>query len=134
MLSWPRGRSETIRVTWDATRIEQVMDNLLQNSLRYTDAPGRIEVDWQASGQRLRLTVDDSAPGVPTPELPHLFEPLYRADAARLRETGGSGLGLAICAAIVQAHGGHIGAGPSPLGGLRVSLELPLDADQRGPA
>ncbi|WP_284614367.1 ATP-binding protein [Aquabacterium humicola] len=117
-------------VRWDAGRIGQLLGNLLQNSLRYTDAPGRIELALQRSGERVRITLDDSAPGVPAAELPRLFEPLYRAGRARDRESGGSGLGLAICAAIVQAHQGRIEALPSPLGGLRITVELPLDASK----
>ncbi len=67
------------------------------------------------------------------PELPRIFERLYRAEASRARtlgDSGGSGLGLAICRAIVQAHGGHIGAEASPLGGLRIHLTLPLLENQ----
>jgi two-component system, OmpR family, sensor histidine kinase BaeS len=65
---------------------------------------------------------------VPAADLPRLFEPLYRADAARSRHRGGSGLGLAICDAIARSHGGGIEAGLSTLGGLRVRIELPLSA------
>jgi two-component system sensor histidine kinase BaeS len=58
--------------------------------------------------------------------LPRLFEPLFRADASRSRQSGGSGLGLAICQALVRSHGGRITAAASPLGGLRVAAHLPL--------
>lgn len=117
-------------VRWDAARIEQLLGNLLQNSLRYTDAPGAIELAWRVERGQLHLSVDDSAPGVDAADLPRLFEPLYRADAARSRERGGSGLGLAICAAIVQSHGGSIAARGSALGGLRIELVLPCEADE----
>lgn len=121
--------------TWDGDRITQLLTNLLHNSLHYTDAPGRVQVrvaqraESLPDGPRpgLRLTVDDSPPGVPAAELPRLFEPLYRADPARRRGPGGSGLGLAICRAIVDGHGGRIGATASELGGLCVDLWLPLD-------
>jgi two-component system sensor histidine kinase BaeS len=75
----------------------------LENSLRYTDKPGRIEVTLKETAGRVALSVSDSAPGVPAEDLSRLFEPLYRADAVRSRHTGGSGLGLAIAQAIVQA-------------------------------
>ena len=117
-----------IPVRWDAARIEQLLGNLLQNSMRYTSAPGRIEVAWRAEAQTLHLSLDDSAPGVPPNDLARLFEPLYRTDAARNRHHGGSGLGLAICEAIVRAHGGRITARDSTLGGLRIEIELPLAA------
>ena len=64
-------------------------------------------------------------------DLQRVFEPLFRADAARSRRNGGSGLGLAICAAIAQAHGGTIRASLSPLGGLRVDVTLPMRAQAR---
>jgi two-component system, OmpR family, sensor histidine kinase BaeS len=123
--------ASTAAVVWDNTRIEQLLGNLLENSLRYTDAPGQVLLTRSRTPERMQIDIDDSAPGVPASDMPRLFEPLYRADAARSRHRGGSGLGLAICEAIVRSHGGHISASPSALGGLRVSISLPLVA---GPA
>jgi two-component system, OmpR family, sensor histidine kinase BaeS len=117
-----------LQVTWDADRIEQLLSNLLENSLRYTDAPGRVQLRLQADGGTVRVWVDDSAPGVPEAHLAQLFEPLYRGDAARARHNGGSGLGLAICEAIARAHDGQLSASASALGGLCISLTLPLNA------
>lgn len=117
----------TLPVHWDEGRIEQLLVNLLENSLRYTDAPGRISLGLHAQGRQVSLIVDDSAPGVAAADLPHLFDPLFRADAARSRERGGSGLGLAICAALARAHGGRVRAGASALGGLCVTVDLPAD-------
>jgi two-component system sensor histidine kinase BaeS len=115
---------------WDPQRIDQLLSNLLENSLRYTDAPGRVAVHLAAGGPgNVTLRIEDSAPGVPEADHAHLFEPLYRADASRSRRLGGSGLGLAICRAIVRSHGGQIEAGSSPLGGLRVVVTLPLHAE-----
>jgi two-component system, OmpR family, sensor histidine kinase BaeS len=118
--------ASALSVTWDGTRITQLLSNLLDNSLRYTDAPGRIVLLMQRKGEHMLIDIDDSAPGVPGVDLPRLFEPLYRADAARHRHRGGSGLGLAICEAIVRSHGGQITASASTLGGLRVHIQLPL--------
>jgi two-component system sensor histidine kinase BaeS len=115
-------------VRWDESRIEQLLSNLLENSLRYTDSPGRIVLQLRRRGDTVQIALDDTAPGVPTADLPRVFEPLYRADAARSRVRGGSGLGLAICEAIAKAHGGRIVATASPLGGLRVELDLPATA------
>jgi two-component system sensor histidine kinase BaeS len=112
----------------DAARIAQLLGNLLENSLRYTDAPGRVDVAVTVDGTDVRLSVSDSAPGAEAADLARLFEPLYRADEARGRHTGGSGLGLAICEAIAQSHSGRIGAQPSALGGLLVSVVLPIEA------
>jgi len=118
--------SQAAPVCWDPVRIEQLLDNLLENSMRYTDAPGRLRLTMQCDADTVTVTIDDSAPGVPIDELPRLFEPLYRADPARSRAHGGSGLGLSICKAIAQAHEGSIDAGLSLLGGLQVRVRLPV--------
>ena len=74
----------------------------------------------------VRVTVEDSLPGVPDDALPKLFDRLYRVDPSRNRATGAAGLGLAICASIAKAHDGTISARHSPLGGVAIDLELPL--------
>ena len=118
-----------LRADWDRQRIDQLLANLLENSIQYTDAPGRVRLTLGADdGQTATLRVDDSAPGVPQEDLAHVFEPLYRADPSRSRQSGGSGLGLAICQAIVRSHGGSIVAQSSALGGLCVVVRLPLKA------
>jgi two-component system sensor histidine kinase BaeS len=109
----------------DETRLAQVFANLMQNSLRYTDAPGRIAIRLRREGNRAVLDWQDSAPGVAVDELPRLTERLYRVEASRSRVSGGSGLGLAIARAIVEGHGGRLVAAASPLGGLGIRLELP---------
>ena len=112
---------------WDWGRIEQLLSNLLENSLRYTSSPGQIQVRWRLQQEVVLLTVEDSTPGVAAEHLHRLFEPLFRLDIARTR-TGqhGSGLGLSIVRAIVQAHQGKVQAKPSPLGGLTIEVALPL--------
>jgi len=114
------------RVDGDAGRLTQMLGNLLENSYRYTEAGGECRLELATDGSLARITLDDSAPGVPDPALPHLFERLYRVDASRGREHGGAGLGLAIAANIVAAHEGRIRASHSPLGGLRIEIDLPL--------
>jgi two-component system sensor histidine kinase BaeS len=119
-----------LMVRWDAKRIEQLLGNLLDNSLRYTDAPGNIIVRLRSEDRgNVRIEVEDTAPGVSADDLPRLFEPLFRADASRGRETGGSGLGLAICEQIAKAHHGTIRAYASTLGGVWSQLELPRLGD-----
>jgi two-component system sensor histidine kinase BaeS len=112
----------------DPGRLTQVLGNLLENSVRYTDAGGRIAVSLARDAGHAVLVVEDSAPGVPAGQHAAIFDRLYRVDAARTRERGGSGLGLSICKALAEAHGGSIAAAPSPLGGLRITLRLPLAA------
>ncbi len=118
------------RVLGEARKLSQVWINLLENTLAYTDAGGRLAVEArierEAGAPVLVVQLDDSAPGVAEDELPRLFERLFRAEASRNRALGGSGLGLAICRAIVDAHGGDIDAQASPLGGLRIVITLPL--------
>ena len=89
---------------------------------------GRIKVALVPGRGHATLTIDDSAPGVPDGAHQRIFERLYRADQARGKTggAGGSGLGLAICQALLAAHGGAIEAAPSPLGGLALSIRLPL--------
>jgi two-component system sensor histidine kinase BaeS len=109
----------------DETRLGQVFANLMQNSLRYTDPPGRISVVLKREGDQAVLEWHDSAPGVAAEDLPHLTERLYRVEASRSRAGGGSGLGLAIARAIVEGHGGTLTATASPLGGLGIRLVFP---------
>src|SRR5207253_709884 len=82
--------------------------NLLENSLRYTDAGGRVRIVARRHAGKMRIVVEDSDPGVPAQAMPHLFERFYRVDGSRSRANGGAGLGLAICRSIVEAHDGEI--------------------------
>jgi two-component system sensor histidine kinase BaeS len=120
-----------VMVRWDAKRIEQLVGNLLNNSLRYTDAPGQVRVRLlSGEDNKVVMEVQDTAPGVSENDLLRIFEPLYRTDAARGRSNGGSGLGLAICEQIVKAHHGVIRAEASALGGVLFHLELPRLGDE----
>jgi two-component system sensor histidine kinase BaeS len=114
--------SSRVMVNGDEGRLSQVFGNLLQNSLRYTDAPGVLAVRMEPDA---RVVWEDSAPGVPEADLARLTERLYRVDGSRSRAGGGSGLGLAIARAIVEAHGGTLAASASPRGGLRIELSFP---------
>lgn len=131
VLTLPAQNAAALPVQWDFGRIEQLLANLITNSLRYTDAPGVITVDWQRQGQDVVLTVDDSKPGVSPEDLKELFEPLFRADRARQRgptaDGGGSGLGLAIVRSIAHAHGGTVQASHAAAGGLRMTVRLPTN-------
>lgn len=112
-------------VNGDRQRLLQLFSNLLENSVRYTDEGGRIEITAHVAGHLIRVFIDDSPPGVSRENCARLFERLYRVDASRSRRRGGSGLGLAICQSIVTAHEGTLTAQPSPLGGLRIGIALP---------
>jgi two-component system sensor histidine kinase BaeS len=110
----------------DWGRLEQLFANLLENSLRYTDAGGETAVNLALSNSHIIIKFQDSAPGVPERNLDRLFERLYRVEGSRSRTSGGAGLGLAICKNIVEAHEGSISAHQSPLGGLLIRISLPL--------
>jgi two-component system sensor histidine kinase BaeS len=115
-----------VSILGDADRLRQLFSNLLENTLRYADAPGTLKVGQERTGSRLILFFEDSGPGVPEEALGRLFDRLYRADRSRSRTHGGSGLGLSICKSIVAALAGEIRALNGNSGGLRVEVELPL--------
>ncbi|WP_028583870.1 ATP-binding protein [Desulfogranum mediterraneum] len=112
-------------VVGDGQRLQQLIANLLINSLKFTDQGGLVEVTASHQPPWVEVRIEDSPPGVPGQALPKLFDHLYRVEASRNRAMGGAGLGLAICRQIVLAHEGSITAGHSPLGGLKITVRLP---------
>lgn len=125
-LDVPAAPSHATMVKGDAQRLRQVMQNLLENTLRYTDAGGTLRVHVHQEDDWQQIDVQDSAPGVPETMLPRIFDRLFRVDASRSRAQGGAGLGLSLCQTIVAAHGGTIEARHSPLGGLWIAIRLPV--------
>jgi two-component system, OmpR family, sensor histidine kinase BaeS len=110
----------------DPKRIEQLCNNLFENAINYTHASGRIELRLGVEGDQVIISLDDSAPGVPVEQQELIFERLHRVEASRSRATGGAGLGLAICKNIVAAHQGTISASSASLGGVKITVCLPL--------
>src|SRR5690554_2871889 len=110
----------------DPQRLHQLFLNLLQNSLNYTHAPGQVRMQMQREAEHLIITIEDTAPGVDPSLHEKLFERLYRAESSRNRATGGAGLGLTLCRNIVEAHEGDIHITNSQLGGLTVTVTLPM--------
>lgn len=96
-------------VEGDRERLRELADNLASNALRHAAPGGRIRVTLKAEEADVRLTVQNDGLPIPPEDLPHLFEPFYRGDRSRSRESGGTGLGLAIVRAAAQAHGGSCG-------------------------
>ncbi len=109
----------------DRGRLRQVLDNLLGNSLRYTDSGGVTRVVARRAGAWIQVSVEDTAPGVKPEALVRLFDRFYRVETSRSRAKGGAGLGLAICRNIVEAHHGSIQARAADAGGLAVEIRLP---------
>ncbi|HMV29273.1 MAG TPA: ATP-binding protein, partial [Anaerolineales bacterium] len=110
----------------DPSRFAQVLNNILDNALRYTPEGGRVELKTQLTENRIQLSVKDSGEGVSSEEAQHLFDRFYRVSESRNRNDGGSGLGLAIAKSIVEMHKGRIWAESEKGKGLRVVIELPV--------
>ena len=112
----------------DAMRVGQLLDNILNNARRYTQAPGTIKLSVKSDDKKhVIIRVDDSNNCPPEPARKKLFDRFYREDQSRARASGGSGLGLSICKLIVEAHNGKIMAEPSTMGGLAMIIKLPLE-------
>jgi signal transduction histidine kinase len=111
----------------DPARAVQILTNLLVNALRYTPAPGRVEVAVSREEAKVALRVTDSGVGLTPEQLAHIFERFYRVDKSRSRAFGGSGIGLTIAQSLAQAMGGEIRAESAGLGqGSSFILTLPL--------
>jgi two-component system, OmpR family, phosphate regulon sensor histidine kinase PhoR len=107
-------------------RLEQVMFNLLENSVAYSNPPRSVLLAAALHDGQMEVRVADNGIGIPPNDLPHVFERFYRVDKGRSRTSGGTGLGLSIVKHIVQSHGGSVHA-ESVLGvGTTVVLRLPL--------
>ena len=114
-----------VYVCADADRLAQLFDNILENTRRYTDQGGSLEIALASRKGWATVDFKDSAPGVTEEDREKLFDRLYRVEGSRSRSTGGAGLGLAICRNIVEAHGGTIEALHSPFGGVWIRIALP---------
>ena len=110
----------------DKFRMEQVLNNLLENAVKFTPEGGRINISVAAADSQMVIRVADTGVGIPPADLPHVFEQFYRVEKARSREAGGTGLGLSIVKHLVSLHGGSVEA-ESILGkGATIILRLPL--------
>ena len=102
--------------------LKRALSNLLDNAVKYGK---QARAAIQSTPNAIEITIDDEGPGIPEDELKRVFEPFYRVEASRSRDTGGIGLGLAIALSIVQGHGGWITLTNRPEGGLRATVVLP---------
>jgi two-component system sensor histidine kinase CpxA len=108
----------------DAELLTRALSNLLRNAVRYAGECGPITVCAQREQDKVKITVADRGPGVPANDLPRLFDPFYRADASRDRETGGVGLGLAIVKTCIESCGGAVACRNLEPAGLEVTIRL----------
>jgi two-component system sensor histidine kinase BaeS len=110
----------------DKERLQQILDNLMQNALRYTPENGTISVVLQRQGNSAIFSVHNNGPSIPPEVLEHLFERFYRGDKARDRASGGTGLGLAIARKLAETHGGTLIGENHPEGGVVFKLVMPV--------
>ena len=122
-------------VRGNVSLLHSAVENVVRNAIRYTQEQTTVEIEMAseetASGPEVVLSVSDAGPGVPPDALGKMFEPFYRLDDARGRQTGGVGLGLAITERAVRFHRGKVSAHNRAEGGLRVEIRLPLISDGR---
>jgi len=109
----------------DDEAVRQILDNLVDNALKYTPAGGAVRVRWGCDGDQVFLQVEDTGIGIPEAELPRIFERFYRVDKARSRELGGTGLGLSIVKHLAQAMDGSVSAKSKVGDGTTFTVRFP---------
>jgi len=119
-------------VSIDRDRFDQVLDNIVSNSLKYTPKHGIITVSASVdrNAQQVNFLLQDNGSGIAARELPNIFDRFYRVDKARSRQLGGTGLGLSIAREIVMAHGGEIVVESGPEEGTTVRISLPVEGGE----
>ncbi len=115
-----------VRAFIDSDRMQQVLHNLLENAIRYTEAGGKVRVRLTSAPGEARIEVSDTGIGIPEANLPHVFERFFRSDRARRVHPGGSGLGLSIVRWIVEAHKGTVSVRSAVGKGTTFTVVLPL--------
>ena len=113
-------------ISADENRLQEVLYNLLDNAVKYSEPGGVVSLRAEIEGDRVRISVSDQGVGIREADLPRIFERFYRADKGRSRELGGTGLGLSIVKHIVQLHGGTVEARSEPGEGTTISVLLPV--------
>ena len=123
-----RPNCDTPSVPADSKLFRIVIDQLLDNAIKHTPPGTHVLVSAECRAGEFALTIEDDGPGLAENELPNLFDRFWQADPARTRDTGGAGLGLSIAAAVAEAHDGSVQATSSEMGGLKITVRLPLAA------
>ncbi len=113
-------------MSFDRTRLAQVVGNLLDNAIRHTPPGGSVSVEMDVGADTATVSIRDTGEGIPEEQLPFVFDRFYRVDPSRSRITGGAGLGLTIARQLVEAHGGTIRAESTPGQGAVFVIDLPL--------
>jgi two-component system, OmpR family, sensor kinase len=123
--------SDVVTVVGDATRLRQVVDNLLANVRAHTPVGTTSTIDLRTEGKEAVLTIADNGPGMEASEARLVFERFYRTDSSRSRQTGGAGLGMSIVKAIVSAHHGSVALNSTLGQGVVVTIRLPQAEDAK---
>ena len=118
-------KGDDTRVLGDPGKIEQVLDNLISNAIKYTPE-GAVRVEWYPTGGKLTISVSDTGIGIHPEHVPRLFDRFYRTDKARSRDQGGTGLGLAVVKSILDAHQSEVQIDSTSVSGTTISFKLPL--------
>jgi two-component system, OmpR family, phosphate regulon sensor histidine kinase PhoR len=128
LLTQPPAEGSDLAARVDEEALGQILDNLVENAIKYTPEGSRITVRWLRDGEQVRLEVEDNGQGIPEADLPRIFERFYRVDKARSRELGGTGLGLAIVKHLAQAMKGSVRATSRVGQGTTFIVSLPYTA------
>jgi signal transduction histidine kinase len=114
-----------LRMHADPEKMRWVIDQLLDNAIKFTPAGGRVDAGAERAADRVRIWVADTGPGIAESRLPELFEPFHQLDGSTTRRRGGTGLGLALVKMIVAAHRSTVAVDTEPGRGSRFSFGLP---------
>lgn len=119
-------RNESISIHADYSLLKEAIRIFVDNSLKYTNPGGRIELQCYSKDNKAVISIEDTGIGIPKEDLPHVFERFYRADKSRTKQTGGTGLGMAIAKWIVLRHGGTIKVHSEINVGTKIEVALPI--------
>jgi len=116
-------RAEKVVIDADSLALRRLITNLIENAIKYG---ARARCTLSVHDRLAEIDIEDDGPGVPAPELNRVFDPFYRREPSRNRQTGGIGLGLSVARSIARAHGGDVALQNRPQGGLRAKVTLPV--------
>jgi signal transduction histidine kinase len=117
------GETQKVVIDADGLALRRLMTNLLENAVKYGV---RARATLSVHDRLAEIDIDDDGPGVPAAELNRVFDPFYRREPSRSRQTGGIGLGLSVARSIARAHGGDVTLENRPKGGLKARVTLPV--------
>ena len=117
------GKADKVVIDADSLALRRLITNLIENAIKYG---ARARCSLSVNDRLAEIDIEDDGPGVPAPELNRVFDPFYRREPSRNRQTGGIGLGLSVARSIARAHGGDVALQNRPQGGLRAKVTLPV--------